>query len=66
PTAAYYPIPIHKQDVYSRFPVGPGGLPVTEAKADLVISLPMHPDLDVETQDYIVETVRNFAGRNGA
>jgi UDP-2-acetamido-2-deoxy-ribo-hexuluronate aminotransferase len=64
PTAAYYPIPIHKQDVYSRFPVGPGGLPVTEAKADLVISLPMHPDLDEETQDYIVETVRNFAGRN--
>jgi dTDP-4-amino-4,6-dideoxygalactose transaminase len=39
---------------------------VTEAKADLVISLPMHPDLDEETQDYIVETVRNFAGRNGA
>jgi UDP-2-acetamido-2-deoxy-ribo-hexuluronate aminotransferase len=64
PTAAYYPIPIHKQHVYSRFPVGPGGLPVTEAKADLVISLPMHPDLDEETQDYIVETVRNFAGRN--
>jgi dTDP-4-amino-4,6-dideoxygalactose transaminase len=66
PTAAYYPIPIHKQDVYCRFPVGPGGLPVTEAKADLVISLPMHPDLDEETQDFIVETVRNFAGRNRA
>ncbi|GBF56668.1 UDP-2-acetamido-2-deoxy-3-oxo-D-glucuronate aminotransferase [Candidatus Phycosocius bacilliformis] len=64
PTAAYYPIPIHKQDVYSRFPVGPGGLPVTEAKAGQVISLPMHPDLDVATQDYIVETVRNFARRN--
>jgi UDP-2-acetamido-2-deoxy-ribo-hexuluronate aminotransferase len=60
PTATYYPIPIHKQDVYSRFPVGPGGLPVTEAKADRVISLPMHPDLDEETQDYIVETVRGF------
>jgi dTDP-4-amino-4,6-dideoxygalactose transaminase len=64
PTAAYYPIPIHKQDVYGRFPVGPGGLPVTEAKSHHVISLPMHPDLDEETQDYIVETVRNFAGRN--
>jgi UDP-2-acetamido-2-deoxy-ribo-hexuluronate aminotransferase len=64
PTAAYYPIPIHKQEVYSRFPVGPGGLPVTEAKADSVISLPMHPDLDEETQDHIVATVRNFAGRN--
>ncbi|WP_284359462.1 DegT/DnrJ/EryC1/StrS family aminotransferase [Candidatus Phycosocius spiralis] len=66
PTTAYYPIPIHKQGVYSRFPVGPGGLPVTEAKSDLVISLPMYPDLDEATQDYIIETVRNFAGRNHA
>ncbi|MDP3298503.1 MAG: DegT/DnrJ/EryC1/StrS aminotransferase family protein, partial [Phenylobacterium sp.] len=29
PTAVYYPIPIHKQGVYSGYPVGPGGLPVT-------------------------------------
>ena len=64
PTAAYYPIPIHKQDVYSKYPTGPGGLPITEAKSGRVISLPMHPDLDEETQDYIVETVRNFVGRN--
>lgn len=64
PTAAYYPIPIHKQDVYSKYPVGPGGLPVTEGKSGRVISLPMHPDLDEQTQDYIIETVRNFVGRN--
>jgi UDP-2-acetamido-2-deoxy-ribo-hexuluronate aminotransferase len=60
PTAVYYPIPIHKQDVYARFPVGPGGLPVSEAKAERVISLPMHPYMDIATQDYIIETVRNF------
>jgi UDP-2-acetamido-2-deoxy-ribo-hexuluronate aminotransferase len=64
PTAAYYPIPIHMQKVYSRFPVGPNGLPVTESKAGAVISLPMHPYLDESTQDYIVETVRLFVGRN--
>jgi UDP-2-acetamido-2-deoxy-ribo-hexuluronate aminotransferase len=65
PTAAYYPIPIHKQDVYSRYPLGPGGLPVSEAKADTVISLPMHPYLDEDTQDRIIAVVREFAGRNG-
>jgi UDP-2-acetamido-2-deoxy-ribo-hexuluronate aminotransferase len=64
PTAAYYPIPIHKQDVYARFPNGPGGLPVSEEKAERVISLPMHAYLDEETQDRIISVVREFAGRN--
>lgn len=60
PTAAYYPIPIHKQDVYARFPIGPNGLPVTEAKAGRVVSLPMHPYLDAPTQDRVIETVLDF------
>jgi UDP-2-acetamido-2-deoxy-ribo-hexuluronate aminotransferase len=64
PTAVYYPIPIHKQDVYSVYPKGPGGLPISEAKAGAVVSLPMHPYLDEETQDRIVSVVREFAGRN--
>jgi UDP-2-acetamido-2-deoxy-ribo-hexuluronate aminotransferase len=64
PTAVYYPIPIHKQNVYSVFPKGPGGLPVSETKSEAVISLPMHPYLDEETQDRIVSVVREFAGRN--
>lgn len=64
PTAVYYPIPIHKQDVYSVFPVGPGGLPVSEAKAERVISLPMHPYLSIETQDQVISVIREFAGRN--
>ncbi len=64
PTAVYYPIPIHKQAVYSVFPVGPGGLPVSEAKSASVISLPMHPYLDEETQDRIIAVVREFISRN--
>jgi UDP-2-acetamido-2-deoxy-ribo-hexuluronate aminotransferase len=64
PTAVYYPIPIHKQDVYSRYPLGPGGLPVSEDKAGKVISLPMHPYLDPATQDRIIAAVREFAGKN--
>ncbi|MBC7166805.1 DegT/DnrJ/EryC1/StrS aminotransferase family protein [Phenylobacterium sp.] len=64
PTAVYYPIPIHKQGVYSGYPVGPGGLPVTQAKAERVISLPMHPYLEPDVQDQIIAAVRAFAGRN--
>lgn len=60
PTAVYYPIPIHKQTVYSRYPLGPGGLPVSEEKAGRVISLPMHPYLDEKTQDRIVAAIREY------
>lgn len=62
PTAVYYPIPIHKQDIYSRYPLGPGGLPVSEEKAERVMSLPMHPYLDEKTQDQIIDAVRSFNG----
>lgn len=60
PTAAYYPIPIHKQSVYSHFPIGEGGLPVTEQKSNHVISLPMHPYLDKATQDLIIQTIQAY------
>jgi dTDP-4-amino-4,6-dideoxygalactose transaminase len=60
PTAVYYPIPIHQQTAYSHHPVAGGALPVTDALAKKVVSLPMHPDLDAETQDYIIDSVRSF------
>jgi dTDP-4-amino-4,6-dideoxygalactose transaminase len=64
PTAVYYPIPIHKQGVYSHYPVAPGGLPVTQAKAGQVISLPMHPYLKEDDQDLIVAAIRAFVKKN--
>ena len=62
PTAVYYPIPIHQQAVYSVYPTGPGGLPVSEAKAQTVISLPMHAYLDPKVQDEIIAKIRAFNG----
>ena len=64
PTAVYYPMPIHKQGVYSAYPTAPGGLPVTEAKAGRVISLPMHPYLSEDDQDQVVAAVRAFVKKN--
>lgn len=64
PSAVYYPIPIHKQGVYSAYPTAPDGLPVTEAKAGQVISLPMHPYLSADDQDQIVAAVRAFVKAN--
>ena len=62
PTAAYYPVPMHRQAPYAAFPQGPGGLPTSDAKADVVLALPMHPYLDATTQDRIIEGVRGFNG----
>jgi dTDP-4-amino-4,6-dideoxygalactose transaminase len=62
PTAVYYPVPMHRQAPYAQFPRGPGGLPVSEAKARTVLALPMHPYLAPDVQDRIIEAVRGFNG----
>ena len=62
PTAVYYPVPMHMQPAYARFPQGAGGLPVTERLKDRVLSLPMHADLDEATQDKVVAAVASYKG----
>jgi dTDP-4-amino-4,6-dideoxygalactose transaminase len=58
PTAVYYPIPLNRQNAYRHFPVAAGGVPVAEALAEEVISLPMHAYLDEATQDRIIAVSR--------
>ncbi|MFN6955945.1 MAG: DegT/DnrJ/EryC1/StrS family aminotransferase, partial [Acetobacteraceae bacterium] len=50
PSAIYYPKPLHHQPAYraahaAGFAGGPAPLPVSEALAGRVLSLPMHPYL---------------------
>ena len=63
PTAIYYPIPLHRQQAYKDYPVGAGGVAVSERLAAEVISLPMHAYLEAATQDRIVEAVRRILAR---
>lgn len=58
PTARYYPKPVHMQTAYEDFPVQGNGLAHTMDCAGTVISLPMHPYLDADTQDMIIETAK--------
>jgi len=62
PTAVYYPVPMHRQAPYACFPIAPGGLPVSDAKADRVLALPMHAYLTEDVQDHIIEAVRGYNG----
>jgi dTDP-4-amino-4,6-dideoxygalactose transaminase len=58
PTAIYYPIPLHRQQAYKHYPVGEGGMAVSERLASEVLSLPMHAYLDAATQARIADAVR--------
>lgn len=58
PTAIYYPIPLHRQQAYKHYPVGKGGVAISDRLAAEVISLPMHAYLDVATQDRIIDATR--------
>jgi dTDP-4-amino-4,6-dideoxygalactose transaminase len=62
PTAIYYPKPLHRQTAYRDYPLAGNGLPVSEALADEVLSLPMHPYLEPDVQDLIAEAVRDAVG----
>ena len=62
PSAVYYPVPMHMNTAYTQYAPLPGALSITEEKAGNVISLPMHPYLDEETQDQIIDAVRGFNG----
>ncbi|MBX3598209.1 MAG: DegT/DnrJ/EryC1/StrS family aminotransferase [Rhizobiaceae bacterium] len=57
PTVIYYPMPLHQQKAYKDFPRDPKGLTISEDLSQRVVSLPMHPYLDRETQDRIIEVV---------
>ncbi len=53
----YYPIPLHLQKVHEYLGVGKGSLPHTEKDTELVISLPMFPELTEEEQDTVAKTL---------
>ncbi len=59
PSAIYYPKPLHQQTAYKDYPQGGNGLPVSDRLASEVISLPMHPYMNEETQNYIIENVKS-------
>jgi len=65
PTAQYYPKSLHQQTAYKQFPVGAGGMKVSEGIGGRVLALPMHPYLDGQTQTKIAGAIREFVKAGG-
>lgn len=61
PSAIHYPVPLHLQPAFrSLSGYQEGDFPVAEQVAGKVISLPMHPDLTRQEQDYIMDGILEF------
>jgi len=60
PSMVYYPIPLHWQRAYrsKRFPKGI--FPVAESLCGEVLSLPIHTEMNIQMQDYIIEGIKEF------
>jgi len=57
-TNVHYPIPVHLQPACAPYGYRRGMLPVTEAAAERIVSLPMYPELTGEQIDLVCEAVR--------
>jgi dTDP-4-amino-4,6-dideoxygalactose transaminase len=64
-TQVYYPVPLHLQPCFESLGGRRGDLPITEALADQVLALPMHPDLASAQQERVVGEIAHFLRRGG-
>lgn len=56
-SAVYYPIPLHRQDVFAKACAGVH-LPVAENVAGLCMSLPIYPEMPEESVRLVAQTIR--------
>jgi UDP-2-acetamido-2-deoxy-ribo-hexuluronate aminotransferase len=57
PTAIYYPLPLHLQEVFGHLGYKNGDFPMTEKISLDIMALPMSAFLKDDEQDYIIEVV---------
>jgi len=58
PSMIYYPIPLHQQEAYKKY--ANKSLPISEKVAKQIISLPMHPELDLEQINFICDIIKKY------
>lgn len=59
-TAAYYPVPLHLQEVYKSLGYQEGDFPISEKICKRSMALPLHPELDEESQFQVVKAIKQF------
>ncbi|EHQ56701.1 putative PLP-dependent enzyme possibly involved in cell wall biogenesis [gamma proteobacterium HIMB55] len=64
PTIVYYPIPLHRQDGYSHYPMVSSGLPVSDRLSRQVLSLPMFPYIENATVELVASSIIETISEN--
>lgn len=59
----YYPVPLHRSKLYAHLDYPVGSLPVSEAAAREVLSLPMYPELTEQQIQIVAEVMACFYDR---
>jgi dTDP-4-amino-4,6-dideoxygalactose transaminase len=62
-TGVHYPVPVHLQEAYRGLGYPAGSLPVTEALAERILSLPMYPELTLDKVSFVSQSIRDFLRR---
>ena len=60
PSMIYYPVPAHRQKMFSAFGSNSLNLPVTDWLTDRVISLPIHTEMEDDQLKFITNEVKTF------
>lgn len=59
-TIIHYPVPPHLSEAYRYLQLPKGSLPITEAYADTVLSIPLYNGMSDEEQNYVIEAINHF------
>jgi dTDP-4-amino-4,6-dideoxygalactose transaminase len=60
PSMIYYPVPLHFQNAFKRPGIEAGAFPISEKLSKVVISLPIHTEMDVEQLEFICSKIKRF------
>jgi dTDP-4-amino-4,6-dideoxygalactose transaminase len=61
-TGVHYSVPVHLQPAYADLGYGAGAFPRAEAAAKQVLSLPLYPELSIESVTEVARIVRKAVG----
>jgi dTDP-4-amino-4,6-dideoxygalactose transaminase len=59
-TEIYYPVPLHLQVCFRDLMYERGDLPESEKAANEALAIPIYPELGLQSQERIVETISSF------
>lgn len=59
-TIIHYPIPPHLSEAYSYLGQQKGTLPITEAYAEEVLSIPLYNGMTTEEQEYVIQNINAY------